>query len=74
MNDVPDVLATGKGEEGVPVGDVEGFTVTRPARNDGTSVRRCAVTTTSCPRSTSARAVRTDHTQATGDEDHRTTS
>ena len=32
-------------------------TVTRPARNDGTSVRRCAVTTTSCPRSTSARAV-----------------
>ena len=32
-------------------------TVTWPARNDGTSVRRCAVTTTSCPRSTSARAV-----------------
>src|SRR5215207_5295356 len=34
-----------------------GSTVTPPARNDGTSVRWCAVTTTSCPRSTSARAV-----------------
>ena len=32
-------------------------TVTRPARNDGTSVRRCPVTTTSCPRSVRARAV-----------------
>ena len=32
-------------------------TVTRPSRNDGTSVLRFAVTTTSCPRSASARAV-----------------
>jgi hypothetical protein len=40
VDDVADVVAIGEGEEGVPVGDVEGSTATRPARNDGTSVRR----------------------------------
>src|SRR5215218_1081345 len=57
MDDVADVVATGEGEEGVPVGYVEGFHGDPAGEEDGTSVRWCAVTTTSRPRSTSARAV-----------------
>ena len=75
MNDVPDVLATGKGEEGVPVGDVEGFhgdPAGKERRDLSPAVRGDHDLVSEVDER--AGGVRPDHTQAAGDEGHRATS
>jgi len=75
MDDVADVVATGEGEEGVPVGDVEGLhgdPAGEERRDLGPAVRGDDDLVSQIDER--AGAVGADHAQATGDEDHRTTS
>ncbi len=75
VDDVADVVATGKGEESVPVGDVEGFhgdPASEERRDLGPAVRGDYDLVSEVDER--AGGVRADHAQPAGDEDHRTTS
>ena len=75
VDDVADVVATGEGEEGVPVGDVEGFQrdpAGEERRDLGPVVRGYDDLVSEVDERPGG--VRADHAQPSGDEDHRTTS
>ena len=70
-----DVVAAGEGEEGVPVGDVEGFHGD-PAGEERRDLGPSAGGDDDLVSEIGERAggVGADHAEAAGDEDHRTTS
>jgi hypothetical protein len=75
VDDVADVVATGEGEEGVPVGDVEGFhgdPAGEERRDLGPAVRGDDDLVSEVAER--AGGVGAGHAQPSGDEDHRTTS
>ena len=75
VDDVADVVAVGEGEEGVPVGDVEGFhgdPAGEERRDLGPAVRGDDDLVSEVDER--AGGVGADHAQPAGDEDHRTTS
>jgi hypothetical protein len=75
MDDVADVVTTREAEEGVPVGDVEGFhgdPAGEERGNLGPGVRCDDDVVSEVDKR--AGGVCTDHAQPSGDEDHRATS
>jgi hypothetical protein len=74
VDDVADVVTIGEGEEGVAVGDVEGFHGD-PAGEERRDLGPAVGGDADLPSEVEDRAggVRADHAQPAGDEDHRTT-
>jgi hypothetical protein len=75
VDDVADLVAAGQGEEGVPVGDVEGLhgnPAGQERRDLGPAVRGGDDLVPEVDERPGG--VRADHAQPSGDEDHRTTS
>jgi hypothetical protein len=75
VDDIADVVATGEGEEGIPVGDVEGFHG-HPAGEERRDLDPAVRGDDHLVSEVDERAggVGADHAQPAGDEDHRTTS
>jgi hypothetical protein len=75
VDDVADVVAPAEGQEGVPVGDVEGLhgdPAGEERRDLGAAVRGDDDLVSEVDER--AGGVGADHAQPSGDEDHRTTS